>query len=304
MSIMSERNRIEMALDKYNIKTRAAVIQRIENFKTFANLQYIDDHLIDYIVYNELEKVLKEETIEDIKKMDKKSGEYRFMNGLKGLKGIGFILAFIVVTFFASTLKAEEYNHSFANDAGAYIDLSKCNDHSKGWYTVCWDDENRVPVSGWTIIDSLLIDRGNLIKRPNFHKDGILNTMSPKDIKMPDERGHTFANDADNDYNKDALKSTYNMMNITPQLDKVNTGIWRKIETRGRFLAKQIGEVGSITLVEYNNTMKNGFKYPISYTRIYIGEDIEECYKVPNIIPEYKSISKYKIDCTSIRITK
>ena len=283
MSIMSERNRIDRMVGKYDKSIQDELYSRIENYKRFANIEYIDDHMISYVVYNEMEKIL----------MEKTKGKAHIMFG--GFKTI-IIMVFVAVAFLATQLKAEVVSD--------YIDMASCNKQDKKYYSVCWDDKNNVPVSGWSLIDGSLIDKGNTKKRPSFYKDQVLKTMAPVDIQMPDERGHTFANDNDNDYNSEALKSTYNMINITPQDGKFNTGLWRKIESRGNNLARKIGEVEAITIVEYDGTTKNNFLYPKSYTRIYLAEDVSECYKVPNIVPEFKNINQYKVDCVDLLIHK
>lgn len=60
MDIMLERSRIDRLLLKEPIERRNKVIQRIENFKLFSGIEIITDNL-NYIVYNELQKVLEEE---------------------------------------------------------------------------------------------------------------------------------------------------------------------------------------------------------------------------------------------------
>ena len=279
MSIMSERNRIDRMVSKYDKDIQTELYSRIENYKRFANIEVIEDHMISYVVYNEMEKLL----------MEKTKGKNHTMFG--GFKTI-ILMVFVAVAFFATQLRAEVVSD--------YIDMKSCNKQDRVYYSVCWDEKHRVPVSGWTLIDGSKIDSGNIKKRPNFRGDKIVKTIPPAIIDKPYERGHTFSNDGDNDYNLEALKSTYNMINITPQLDKVNTGIWRKIENRGKDLARKTGEVESITLVDYPETYTDGLLIPTSYTRVYLTEDTSECYIVPNKVPEFKSIKDYKVSCTEL----
>ena len=182
----------------------------------------------------------------------------------------------------------------------------------RNYYSVCWNSELGMPISGWTKIDGNLIDQVNTKKRPNFFKDNEIKTISPKQIVMPNHLGHTFANDSDNDWSYDSLKSTYNMLNITAMNGQVNTGIWRRIENRGKEIAKQEGSVVAITLVEYHQEKKFNIVYPMNYYRIYLfneasaGEYPDECYMVEN-----KPYSKgglrlidVKIDCEQLKIEK
>lgn len=185
-------------------------------------------------------------------------------------------------------------------DVSLYI--PKCEHMiDKKYYNVCWNDELGLAESGWSIIDGSKIDKKNIVQRPNFYVNDIVQTLKPEQIDYPNQRGHTFANDNDNDYNIDTLKSTYDMINITAMHQTINVGAWRKVENRGNKLAKDIGKVTSITLVEYSNEEKYGIKnYPLSYTRIYITEDEHECYKVDNLDRKSGQLNSYKIDCQSI----
>jgi len=182
----------------------------------------------------------------------------------------------------------------------------------RNYYSVCWNSELGMPISGWTKIDGNLIDQVNTKKRPNFFKDNEIKTISPKQIVMPNHLGHTFANDSDNDWSYDSLKSTYNMLNITAMNGQVNTGIWRRIENRGKEIAKQEGSVVAITLVEYHQEKKFNIVYPMNYYRIYLfneasaGEYPDECYVVENKPYSKGSIrlADVKIDCNQLKIEK
>ncbi len=198
---------------------------------------------------------------------------------------------FFVVGLFASNVKNE--------DISLYI--PKCDNLiDKNYYNVCWNDELGVADAGWTIIDGSKIDKKNIVKRATFYVNDKVQTLKPEQIEMPNQRGHTFANDNNLDYDNEALKSTYDMINITPMHQTINVGAWRKVENRGNILAKDIGKVISVTLVEYGGEKYNIQKYPLSYTRIYITEDEHECYKVDNLDRKSGQLNSYKIDCQSI----
>lgn len=190
------------------------------------------------------------------------------------------------------------------DEVKSFIDLNKCNKVTEVVYSVCWNNDLRIPESGWTVIKGSKIDSQNIKARPNFYKDNGYNTISPEQIQMPNERGHTFANDSDNDYDIDILKSTYNMINITPMHEAINVGAWRKVENRGKVLARKLEDVISITLVEYFDTPKYNMDtlYPKSYTRIYITEDDDECYRVYNDGKPSLKLENYKIDCKKLLI--
>ena len=188
------------------------------------------------------------------------------------------------------------------DDKEVSIYIPKCDTIiNKKYYKVCWNNELNVAESGWSIIDGSVIDKKNILARPRFYINDIVQTLKTDQIDYPNHRGHTFANDNDNDYSLDALRSTYDMINITPMHQTINIGAWRKVENRGNVLAKDIGEVISVTLVEYSNEEKYGIKnYPLSYTRIYITEDEHECYKVDNLDRKSDKLQSYKINCKTL----
>ena len=185
-----------------------------------------------------------------------------------------------------------------------YIKMDTCKLIDRKYYTVCWNFEKNVAESGWTIIDPAYMNTGNINKRSSFYKDKEVQTLSPTQIKNPLHKGHTFAKDEDFDYIQESLKSTYNMINITPMYGKINIGIWRKIENRGRTLAKDFGPIISITKISYTDDSKFGIpagKYPKEFIRIYIGSNFEECYKSGNDINENNNLLEHKIECKEIK---
>lgn len=294
MSMMSERNKIDKLIGKFDVKIQNKVIERINNFKQFAKIECIDDDAIEYIVYNEMEKVMKELPADEISKLNKKSIEYGFLKGI----GISIIL-FVLIMLFSTNVKAEPVP-TVQEEIAQYIDLKQCDIHDRFWYTVCWNNKLNLATSGWTIISSDNIDKINIEKRPNFYKDNFVKTLSPTQIKLPNHNGHTFANDSDNDYNIEALKSTYNMINITAMHGTVNTGAWRKVENRGKELARSLGDIISITKVEWYDEPKYGIPYPKAFTRIYVTEDEPECYRVENIDRKSTFLKNYQVDCKNL----
>lgn len=59
MDIMGERNRIGYLLAKQPKEISNVVLKNLEKFKLFAGIEIITENL-DYVVYNEIEKVKKE----------------------------------------------------------------------------------------------------------------------------------------------------------------------------------------------------------------------------------------------------
>lgn len=227
------------------------------------------------------------------------------------MKNLKFwLVAFWLVVFSTIVAYAEENKLIGFSD---YLGAENCKHFvDRNYYSVCWDDEIGMPVSGWSKIDGNLISKGNTKARPSFYKDWEIKTISPKLIDIPNHLGHTFANDADNDWSFDSLKSTYNMLNITAMNGQVNTGIWRRIENRGKEIAKQEGSVIAITLVEYHKEKKFNLVFPMNYYRIYLmneasgGEFPDECYMVENK-PYSKGslrLADVKMDCKELKLER
>ena len=207
----------------------------------------------------------------------------------------------LVSLMISMVISCNLYSHDEIDDVKLYINLNTCNQVDVTIYSVCWDDKINMPVAGWTIIDDDVIDYKNIKQRPHFYNStNVPNVLKPTSISLPNHNGHTFANDGDNDYSEESLNATYNMLNITPMHETTNMGAWRKVENRGKKLAKESGDVLSITLVEYFNKPKYGLTYPKSFTRIYVTEDETECYKVDNLDRKSSDLKSYKINCKDL----
>ena len=216
------------------------------------------------------------------------------------IKLVGFWILFFVAVIGWSYARGDT---NTGDAVTQYIDLDKCNKHDKVYYTVCWNNLIKMPTAGWTEILGDKINQGNIKARPNFYKDSGVKTTSPTLYKLPVHLGHTFANDSDNDYSQESLRSTYNMINITPMMGQLNIGMWRKVENRGKELAKKYGSVTSITFVEYNLDKKYNLVFPKKYTRVYSNPvvGIDECYTAENKLIS-ATLNTIKVDCDEMRI--
>jgi DNA/RNA endonuclease G (NUC1) len=212
----------------------------------------------------------------------------------------------IMSLLFTINLMADYVKPNFSNyyaDISKYIDMENCNKLNREIFEVCYNYEKTRVQSGWAIISSEYMDKVNIIKRPNFYKDRSVFTLAPSVIKDPIHKGHTFVTDSDFDFDNTILRYTYNMLNIVPMIGKTNVGSWRKVELRGRLLALQVGEILSITKIYYDPISKFDIpvgKFPTHFQRIYIGENIEECYETQNIGVSGITLNEQKIDCEKL----
>ena len=236
------------------------------------------------------------------------------------IKNKGFIIAATIWLVIGFGIFAKVYGSEIKDQYSIPIKVSEyvydCDKVDRGVFVACWNYDLDAPLSGWSIVDGELIKSGNIVKKPNFYKDKEVASLKPTDYALPFHRGHTFANDEDNDYSVDSIKQTYNMLNITPMYGQINIGIWRKVENFGDTLATEMGstKVLAITLIEYKENQVGKYhgtkidyaRIPSSYTRIYVSDLTGEefCFKVDNIAEKVPndSLEAHRIDCNSIKI--
>ena len=222
------------------------------------------------------------------------------------------VLVGMVLGFFSAKSYAEEFSVP-ANASKVLEYINDCDRIDRKVFNVCWNYDLDAPLAGWSIINKDLKDRINIPRRPSFHKDKEVVGLNTYDYALPFHRGHTFANDEDNDYDAKTLKVTYNMLNITPMYGSVNTGIWRKVENKGDELANYFN-VLSITLVHYEEngpgyypgTKLDLARIPSSFTRIYYVEETKEevCYTVKNLMEKIPddTLENHQVECDKIKL--
>lgn len=193
-----------------------------------------------------------------------------------------------------------------------YVDYKKCNKIiDKKLYSICYSYNYKGPIAGWVKLDGEKVNFVNIKKRPHFYSEKNLplkyraKSSNYRGFGKKWNRGHTIVSDADFDYSKKALAKAYTMANITPQAARLNQISWAKLEKYGRILAKKLGYINSITLIEYkdkNRKIKNNITIPTAYYRIYYNDEknFKKCFYYKNKINlnwKNDKIKNHVIDC-------
>jgi len=162
-------------------------------------------------------------------------------------------------------------------------------------------------------LDGEKVNKINIKKRPSFHTEKSLNReyrVSPKSYsKTGYDRGH-MANDASFDWSMESLNSTYSMVNIVPQEPKVNRYHWLKVERYARLVAKKLGTLNVVNIIQYTKNPKRLKKQNIAipkgfYKILYNKEkDFERCFYYKNNSNSYEKkekLKKHLIECSLIK---
>ncbi len=201
----------------------------------------------------------------------------------------------------------------FAFNSQKYINKNYCDQIIiNPYYKVCYDYKLMGAKAITYILDGEKVNKINIKKRPSFHTEKSLDRkyrVSPKSYTRSGyDRGH-MANDASFDWSMDSLNSTYSMVNIVPQEPKVNRYHWTKVERYARLVARKLGTLSVINIIQYTNSPKRLKKQNIAipqgfYKILYNKEkNFERCFYYRNDSSSYKErekLKKHLIECSDI----
>jgi endonuclease G len=136
-----------------------------------------------------------------------------------------------------------------------YMTKSLCSQViDKQVFKICYDYPHRsAKYVGYTLYGDK-VNAVNIDERDKFYTES--NLPAAYRTKTADyshtgyDRGH-MANDADFDYDPDALVKTYSMANIVPQSPHLNQKTWIKAEKKERDMAVKYGQVTVVNKVVY-----------------------------------------------------
>ncbi|CAA6798345.1 MAG: DNA/RNA endonuclease G [uncultured Sulfurovum sp.] len=201
----------------------------------------------------------------------------------------------------------------FAFNTSKYINQDHCAQLIiNPYFKVCYDYN----LMGAKVISYTLngekVNRINIKKRPSFHTEKSLNReyrVSPKSYsKTGYDRGH-MANDASFDWSIESLNATYTMANIVPQEPRVNRYHWVKVERYARLVARKLGSLNVVNIIQYTSNPKRLKKQNIAipkgfYKILYNKEkDFEKCFYYKNDSSSYEKkekLKKHLIECSLI----
>ena len=204
-------------------------------------------------------------------------------------------------------------NTIFAFNSQKYMNNNYCDQIiTNPYFKVCYDYDLMGAKTISYTLDGDKVNKVNIKKRPSFHTEKSLDRkyrVSPKSYsKTGYDRGH-MANDASFDWSMKSLNSVYSMANIVPQEPRVNRYYWSKVERYARLVARKLGSVNVINIIQYGSNPKRFKKQNIAipqgfYKIIYNEEkDFERCFYYKNDSSSYEKkekLKKHLIECSLI----
>ena len=204
-------------------------------------------------------------------------------------------------------------NTIFAFNSQEYMNTNYCDQIiTNPYFKICYDYNFMGAKTISYTLDGDKVNKVNIKKRPSFHTEKSLDRayrVSPKSYsKTGYDRGH-MANDASFDWSMKSLNSTYTMANIVPQEPRVNRYHWVKVERYARLVARKLGSVNVLNIIQYNKNPKRLEKQNIAipqgfYKILYNKEkDFERCFYYKNDSSSYEKkekLKKHLIECSLI----
>ena len=197
-----------------------------------------------------------------------------------------------------------------------FVNTAKCDQIiDKNLFSICYSYKHKGALSGWTKINGKLAAKDGIKERPKFYEEeSIPNRYRTKYSDYTGygkdwNRGHIIVSDAEADYDYNELIKTYSMANIVPMSATLNQKTWTKVERYGRMVALKLGELDSITIIDYTNSDSsfNGITIPSDFYRIYYNNEhnFQKCFYYKNILDVdvvNDDLRDHEIDCNSIKI--
>lgn len=192
-----------------------------------------------------------------------------------------------------------------------YINDKNCDQilSNGGYFTTCYDNELKSALYGYSKLDGKLVNSENIKERPKFFTDQNLKKSGQTEDKdytrSGFDRGHTIASDASMDFSHRSQLSTYAMSNITPQYPNTNRKSYLAIEKYERLIASKLGEVETMTFINFSNKPKrighNQLAIPDSYNKIYWNDkqNFQRCFHIPNDDKVY-DLSNMEVSCKDV----
>lgn len=182
----------------------------------------------------------------------------------------------------------------------------------KSLYDTCYDYRLKSPLIVAYRINGDDLRGGNIKKRPSFYEERSIPRQyraSPYDFSHTGyDRGHCRSH-ASSSWSRESIYETYSMANIVPQAATVNRKTWIKAEKYSRLVARKIGYVNVIEIMDFGGFPKrigrnhiavaDGF-YKILYNQ---DDDFKKCFYYKNNLRAKAKGDKLKhhvIDCGKI----
>jgi endonuclease G len=209
------------------------------------------------------------------------------------------------------SLTKQQLNRSFSRN---FINKQKCDRViSNKVVTTCYSDKYKSATKVAYVISATNVFKLDIEKRPSwkYNKKIPANKRSHnKDYPHTGyDKGH-LAFDSAYDFNYGVLKNTYDLnINAVPMVANVNRKTWIKSEAYAKKVAKRLGYVEVIDLMEFGKYPKKMGKNKISvadgFYKIIVNDskNFEECFYYKN---DFKAkvkgdkLKNHRIDCSKV----
>ena len=163
----------------------------------------------------------------------------------------------------------------------------------KEGYTVVYDEVKRQPVKVTyrVICNRTLYSRKGL----DFEEEAGVITSGDEDYTNNEwDKGH-MAPAADFSCNEELLRQTFSYVNCALQHEKLNRGVWKKLETRERELSKRyvVNIIISVHFSGSSRRLKSGAVIPDAFTKTISYGREEERFYFRNEEPKSRNIDDY-----------
>ena len=181
----------------------------------------------------------------------------------------------------------------------------------KKTYTSCYDYSLKISKYEIYNLDGELVGLNNLRNRMRFYDEPTI----PKKyraywydyVRSGFDRGH-IRSDGSTDWNIEALKTTYSMVNIWAQTPTLNRKVWSKVEKYSRYVARKLGDVNVLNIAEipkqYETIGKHKIAVPTGFYKIIYNEDknFRRCFYFKNIKYDVSTdkLRNHVVDCNKV----
>ncbi len=181
----------------------------------------------------------------------------------------------------------------------------------KKTYTSCYDYTLKISKYEIYNLDGKLVGLNNLRTRMRFYDEPTI----PKKyraywydyVRSGYDRGH-IRSDGSTDWDIEALKTTYSMVNIWAQTPTLNRKVWSKVEKYSRYVARKLGNVNVLNIAEipqqYNTIGKHHVAVPTGFYKIIYNENqnFRKCFYFKNRKYDVSTdkLRDHLIDCKKV----
>lgn len=212
------------------------------------------------------------------------------------------IIAFILISNIASSQYNDSLDNQIVKHRGFILSYNEgCEQANWVYYMV-------------TKID---LDNKSAIRHNKFIEDTLISTGSASTLdyyKSGYDRGH-LAPSASFTHDQSLNNETFVMSNMSPQSPSFNRGMWKKLETYEREIAKRLDTVYVLTGPILNDSLEtigtNEVCVPNQYFKVFINSKskILECYLMDNVklkgeVSDFKVSIDYINSIIPVRISE